>query len=215
VSWRSRFLGIVCVLALSAAPVTGFAQTAPASGVDILHRFFRQVDRYTALFNQVVLDETGEKIQDSKGRLWIERPNKFRWNYETPYKQQIVSDGEKLWVYDEDLKQVTVRALKGGLLDTPAVLLAGKGKLEQQFDIQDGGGGNNLTWVVLTPKKKDTGFEKVRIGFEQTRLRTLELIDGLGQTTRYTLSGGLENQPIDPARFTFTPPPGVDIVGEQ
>jgi outer membrane lipoprotein carrier protein len=192
------------------------AVAAPApSGVESLRRFFADVNRYTARFDQVVVDETGETIQESKGRLWIERPDKFRWDYDTPYKQEIVSDGERLWVYDEDLKQVTVRPLEGGLLDTPAVILAGRGRLEQQFTIKDDGVKDELAWVELSPKHKDSGFEKVRLGFEQGRLRRFELIDSLGQTTRYSLSDGLENKPISAERFSFTPPPGVDVVGER
>lgn len=184
-------------------------------GVPSLHRFFAEINRYTAFFTQVVLDDAGKPLQESKGRLWIERPNKFRWNYESPAKQQIVSDGERLWVYDEELKQVTVRSLKQGLLDTPAMLLAGRGRVEDRFTVKDLGVENRLAWVQLLPKSKDSGIEEVRLGFENGRLKTFELRDGLGQTTRYTLNSGLENQPIDPNRFTFTPPPGVDVVGEQ
>jgi outer membrane lipoprotein carrier protein len=205
--------GLLAVLC--AIPVV--ATTAPSSpnGVESLQRFFGDVSRFTAQFDQLLIDETGATIQESKGRLWIERPNKFRWDYETPYKQQIIGDGEKLWVYDEDLKQATVRSLKGGLLDTPAVLLAGQGRLNDQFQVRDDGVKNNLAWVELTPKNKDSGFEKVRLAFDNGRLREIELMDGLGQMTRYTLSGAVENKPIGAARFTFTPPPDVDVVGER
>lgn len=203
-----RFLALLGALA-----TFGAAAAEPSGGRESLERFFAEVERYTARFNQVVVDETGETIQESSGRLWIERPDKFRWDYETPYKQQIVSDGERLWVYDEDLRQVTVRSLKEGLLETPAALLAGRGRLAERFDIRDAGAADGLAWAELTPKKKDAGFERVRLGFEQGRLRKFELQDALGQTTRYTLRGGLENQPIASSRFTFTPPPGVDVVG--
>lgn len=202
------------LLALALCGAVSMAPAQPPGGRESLARFFEKVDRYTAQFTQVLLDEAGEPIQEAKGRLWIERPNKFRWNYETPYKQQIVSDGERLWVYDEDLKQVTVRPLQQGLLETPAALLAGKGRLEERFNVADVGEEGGLEWVELTPKGKDGGFEQVRLGFRQGRLRMFELHDALGQTTRYTLSDGLENQPIAPSRFTFTPPPGVDVVGE-
>lgn len=206
--------GALLLVAWSAIVAAASAVPEPG-GVDSLRRFFADVNRYTARFDQVVLDETGETIQESKGRLWIERPDKFRWDYDTPYKQEIVGDGERLWVYDEDLKQVTVRPLAGGLLDTPAVLLAGRGHLEEQFTVKDDGVKDKLAWVELSPKHKDSGFEKVRLGFERGRLRRFELIDSLGQTTRYTLRDGLENKPISAARFSFTPPPGVDVVGER
>jgi outer membrane lipoprotein carrier protein len=208
---------IVCALVLTAWSITAVAATAAGaqSGAESLRRFFAEVKRYTAKFDQVLLDETGATIQKSKGRLWIERPNKFRWDYETPYKQQIVGDGERLWVYDEDLKQVTVRPLKAGLLDTPAVLLAGRGRLEERFEIADAGVESDVAWIELLPKNKEAGFEKVRLGFVQGHLRGFELMDGLGQMTRYTLTDGLENKSISAERFTFTPPPDVDVVGER
>jgi len=208
---------IICGLLLSLCSIAIHSATATAAptGAESLRRFFTDVSRFTAQFEQLLIDETGATIQESKGRLWIERPNKFRWDYDTPYKQQIISDGERLWVYDEDLKQVTVRALKSGLLDTPAVLLAGQGRLEEQFQVRDAGVANNVAWVELIPKNKDSGFEKIRLAFEQGRLRGFELIDGLGQMTRFTLRGESENKPISAARFTFTPPAGVDVVGER
>lgn len=197
-----------------AAAGTATTSSTANSGLRSLHRFFNEVNRYTAFFTQVVLEDGRRPIQESKGRLWIERPNKFRWNYESP-KQQIVSDGERLWIYDEELKQVTVRPLKQGLLDTPAMLLAGRGRVEDQFTVKDLGTENSIAWVQLLPKRKDSGVDEVRLGFESGRLKVFELLDALGQTTRYTLHSGLENQPIDPSRFTFTPPPGTDVVGEQ
>ena len=146
-----------------------------ANGVQSLRRFFAEVNRYTAHFSQTVLDESDKPIQEAKGRLWIERPNKFRWNYESPAKQQVVSDGESLYVYDEDLKQVTVRSLKQGLLDTPAMLLAGRGRIDDQFVVKDAGREKGLDWAELTPKRKDSGVDQVRIGFVQGRWRMFEI----------------------------------------
>lgn len=206
-----RIAAAILLLTLSALST---AADAPTS-VQSLHRFFAEVNRYTSPFTQTLLDDAGKSVQEAKGRLWIERPNKFRWNYDSPSKQQIVSDGEKLFVYDEDLRQVTVRSLKQGLLDTPAMLLAGRGRVEDQFTVKDLGSENGLEWVQLLPKRKDSGIEQVRLGFERGRLKSFEITDGLGQTTRYVLHSGLENQPIDPSRFSFTAPPGVDVVGDQ
>ena len=192
---------------------TAAAAVAP-SGLDSLRRFFGQVRNYTAGFNQVVLDEALNVIQESSGTLWIQRPNKFRWNYDEPYKQQIVADGSKIWVYDEALQQVTVRPLTGGLGDTPAMLLAGQGKLDENFSVEKLGSQGNLDWVQLNPLRNDGGFVTIRIAFEKERIRSLEMIDGFGQTTRVTLNQGKENSQIEAANFSFTPPPGVDVVGQ-
>jgi outer membrane lipoprotein carrier protein len=202
---------VSCISTL--VPGAGAAAPAP-SGEASLRRFFNDVHSVHARFNQVVLDEALNTIQESSGTLWIERPNKFRWDYDVPFKQQIVSDGKTIWVYDKELQQVTVRALTGGLGDTPAVLLAGRGRLEEKFTIKSLDKQGSLAWAQLIPKSKDGGFEDIRLGFEQGRLRVLEMIDGFGQTTRVTLRDAKENLRIEPATFIFIPPKGVDVVGE-
>ena len=191
----------------------GASAVEAPSPTDSLRRFFNEVKSYTARFQQVAFDESQNPIQQSTGRLWLERPNKFRWNYDKP-RQQIVGDGERVWVYDEELEQISVRAMATGLADTPALLLAGKGRLEDAFTIKGQEQEAEIAWVELVPKRKDSGFERLRLGFEQDKIRVIEMLDGLGHTTRYTLRNGQENIKIDPARFNFLPPKGVDVVGE-
>jgi outer membrane lipoprotein carrier protein len=209
-----RKISLVGALLVIATGALGAAPSAAKSGADYLRRFFAEVSSYSAQFNQVVMDEALNPIQESSGTLLIERPNKFRWDYDAPLKQQIVSDGKQIWVYDKDLQQVTVRSLSGGLGDTPAVLLAGKGKLEDSFSVASMGAQGNLEWARLQPKRKDGGYEDIRVGFEAGKLKVLEMVDGFGQTTRVTLKGAKENTKIDAGKFSFTPPPGVDVVGE-
>jgi len=188
--------------------------TAQAAATQDLQRFFSKVQRYSARFDQVTLDEGMNPIQESSGNLWIERPGKFRWNYTVPYEQHIVADGKKVWVYDVELKQVAVRRMEGALGATPAILLSGQGALEGVFSIKDLGHQGELDWVQLTPKKNDGGFEKIRIGFEKSKIRTLEMIDGFGQTTRVTLRDAKENMQISADKFKFKPPAGVDVITE-
>lgn len=188
--------------------------TAHASAPTSLERFFNDVHTYSARFQQVVLDEGLNTLQESSGSLSIERPGKFRWDYDTPYKQQIVGDGSKVWVYDVELQQVTVRRMTGALGNTPALLLAGKAGLKRNFDVTDLGHQGKLDWVKLVPKTRDGGFEDIRIGFENGVIRSLELVDGFGQTTRITLHDASENKKIDPKRFAFVPPKGVDVISE-
>jgi outer membrane lipoprotein carrier protein len=207
-----RRFALILLLALFPSLVS--AANAASDPTASLRRFFSEVHSYQARFNQVVLDESLNIIQESSGTLWIERPDKFRWDYDLPFKQQIVADGSRIWVYDPELKQVTVRPLTGGLGDTPAMLLAGKGKLDNNFTVKSLGVQGKLSWAQLIPKRKDGGFEDIRIGFEQGRLRMLEMVDGFGQTTRVTLQAPKENRKIDAAKFSFTPPKGVDVVGE-
>lgn len=187
---------------------------ASAAATQDLQRFFNQVQRYSAHFDQVVLDEALNPLQESSGVLWIERPGKFRWDYTTPYMQHIVGDGKKVWVYDVDLKQVAVRRMEGALGATPAILLAGKGSLEKTFDITNLGTQGALDWVQMKPKTNDGGFENIRIGFEKGKIRILEMVDGFGQTTRVSLRDAKENVRISADKFDFKPPPGVDVISE-
>jgi outer membrane lipoprotein carrier protein len=179
-----------------------------------LQRFFSDVQSYTAKFSQVVLDESLNTLQESSGTLWIQRPNKFRWDYDIPFEQHIVGDGKRIWVYDVELEQVTVRRLGGGLGATPALLLAGQGKLDENFLVKSLGSQGQLEWTQLIPKNKDGGYEDIRVGFENGRIRILEMIDGFGQTTRIALRDANENVKINAGKFVFEPPPGTDVVGE-
>lgn len=199
-------------LALAASLV---CSSAFADVSDDLDHFFNEVRTYSAKFQQVVLDEEFNPIEESSGRVLIKRPGRFRWNYEPPGEHRIISDGEKVWVYDVELEQVTVRSLKEAVGKTPAGLLAGGADIDDQFNVTDLGQVNGpLYWVRMVPTGEDVGFEDIRIGFEDGRLRVLELVDGLDQTTRITMTDGEENEPISDSQFEFTPPDGVDVIDE-
>ena len=183
-----------------------------AAAADPLNRFFTEVQSYQANFKQVVLDEGLNTLQESSGTLWIQRPNKFRWDYEIPYKQHIVGDGDQVWLHDEELKQVTVRKMKGALGYTPAILLAGGGRLQDNFTVSKLQKQGDLQWMQMKPKTSDGGFDDIRLGFEGNVLRQMEMIDGFGQTTRITLSDNRENRQLRSSIFRFTPPKGVDVL---
>ncbi len=208
-----RFL---CRLRLAAvlAGSMGLVAVAHASAISSLNRFYHDVHTYSARFDQVVLDEALNPIQESSGTLWIERPGRFRWDYDVPYKQIIVGDGSRIWVYDKELQQVTVRRMAGSLGNTPAILLAGTGSLTANFVVENMGRQGRLDWVRMKPKVHDGGFQDIRIGFSGNQVRSLVMVDSFGQTTRITLTHVRENAHINPARFRFTPPKGVDVVGE-
>lgn len=213
--WLLSMRGVAMFFALAsciAYLVPALARTP--SPTEFMQRFFRELQSFEARFNQVVLDESLNLVQESSGRLWVQRPDKFRWEYDSPFRQHIVGDGQKIWVYDLELGQVTVRPMTGALGDTPAVLLAGRGQLDERFTVQSLGTQGKLEWAQLVPRRPDGGFEDIRIGFENGKIRVLEMVDGFGQTTRVTLRTARENAKIDPKKFTFTPPPGVDVVGE-
>lgn len=180
-----------------------------------LNHFFNDVRTYSARFQQVVLDEDFNPIEESSGKFLLKRPGRFLWDYEPPSEHKIISDGDKVWIYDVELEQVTVRSLKEAVGKTPAGLLAGGADIDKEFEVSDLGEVNGpLHWVRMVPRAKDVGFEDIRIGFDDGRLRVMELVDGLGQTTRITMTDATENQSIPDERFDFTPPDGVDVIDE-
>ena len=116
-------------LTLLLVPIASFA----ADSIARVDAYLATLSTLTADFVQVVQDKQGQVTERAAGTLSISRPNRFRWDYQQPYVQTIVADGKKLWLYDPDLEQVTVRSLEQGLGATPAMLLSGSGKVGDAF----------------------------------------------------------------------------------
>jgi chaperone LolA len=187
---------------------------AHAGGVDRLKAFVAGAKTVEADFTQTVIDKSGRVTQEARGTMAFSRPGKFRWDYRAPYEQIIVGDGKKLWLYDADLEQVTVKPLGDVVAGTPAALLAGDDAIEKYFSLKDAGQGDGLEWLEATPKSRETTFERIRMGFRGDLLVQMELFDHFGQRTSLKLSQLRRNPSIAPAHFTFTPPKGADIIGE-
>lgn len=187
---------------------------AVASGVDSLQAFLRHSQSLKAQFTQTVQDHNGKQVQNASGVMQFSRPGKFRWVYEKPYAQLIVGDGVKVWMYDADLNQVTVKKLDKALGSTPAALLAGDNEIERNFDLVDGGRGDGLEWVEASPKTQDGSFEKIRLAFRDGALAVMELRDHFGQTTTIRFTQLELNPRLAAKLFTFAPPAGADIVGD-
>jgi outer membrane lipoprotein carrier protein len=179
-----------------------------------LQDFYDNVKSMQADFTQTLFDNTGEVMQRAGGTLVIQRPGKFRWDYKDPYEQLIVADGRKLWLYDIDLEQITVKSMDIALGNTPAMLLSGTQPLKDDFDIIPMPQREGLQWVELIPKGETDGFEQVRLGFGKRELEMLEMIDGLGQVTRITFNNIKRNVSLDKQLFIFKPPVDVDVVGD-
>jgi chaperone LolA len=188
--------------------------TAHAGGIDRLRAFIAGAKTAEADFTQTVSDKNDRVTQQASGKMAFARPGKFRWDYSKPYEQVIVGDGVKLWLYDADLEQVTVKALGDVIAGTPAALLAGDNAIEKYFVLKDAGVADGLEWLEATPKSKDTTFERIRMGFKNDTLAQMELFDFFGQRTTLKLTRMVRNPAIPPSRFTFTPPKGADIIGE-
>lgn len=188
--------------------------TAYADGIKSLKDFYHNTDAMRANFVQVVTDSQGEAIQEVEGTMQLQRPNKFRWDYNKPYEQQIISDGKEVFLYDTDLEQVTVRSLNQTLGTSPASLLAGGADVENSFDLKDIQGQDGLDWVEALPKGEDSGYERILLGFKGSDLRKMELLDSFKNTTSIAFSAVERNPKLEVADFLFKAPEGVDVIGE-
>jgi outer membrane lipoprotein carrier protein len=192
-----------------------FSVTAEASAIDRFKTFVRTTQAARANFEQKVSDRGGKLVQESKGSFVFLRPGRFRWVYEKPVDQLIVGDGERVWIYDRDLNQVTVRRISKALGSTPAALLAGASDVEKAFELTDAGARDGLEWLEAKPKEKEAGFERIRMGFGTGGIQAMELTDHFGQTTLLRFSGLVRNPKVDAAEFRFEPPKGADVLGEK
>ncbi len=200
--------------ALSTAAIVFFPLLAHAGAIDQLHQFLNGTRTLKAEFSQIVINKSGRKPQQSSGTVAIARPGKLRWDIQKPYPQLVVGDGEKIWIYDPELKQVTVRKAGQAISSSPAALLAGSNELEKDFVLEEAGEAEGMNWVEATPRAGDSGFEKIRLGFAGKDLKAMELHDSFGQRTLIRFSGLERNTALPAATFRFTPPAGVDVLGE-
>jgi outer membrane lipoprotein carrier protein len=198
-------------MGLALCPLTAFA----ADSVARVDAYLASLRTLTATFVQVVQDKQGQVTERATGTLTISRPDRFRWDYREPYAQTIVADGKRLWLYDPDLEQVTVRSLEQGLGATPAMLLSGSGKVRDAFSAGPVEQQEGWTWCRLVPQQKGSDFERVSLGFDgRNELVAMELVDKLGQTTTIQFAQVKRGAALDDSLFRFVPPQGTDVIGE-
>jgi len=179
-----------------------------------LKAFLKESKSLTADFKQVLINEAGNPIQTSYGVFYLQRPGKFRWDYLKPFQQQIVSNSGKVWFYDTDLEQVTIKKLDESVGSTPALLLSGDISLEDNFIMKDQGVDGDLQWVKLLPKNQESSFKYILIGLSNGSLGGMELSDNFGQLTRIYFSNVILNPPIKQTLFQFNAPKGVDVFSD-
>jgi outer membrane lipoprotein carrier protein len=184
---------------------------AHADPVETLRGFVRDVKSGRSQFTQTVTSPDGAKKKTSSGSFEFSRPNRFRFAYAKPFEQTIVGDGEKVWIYDADLNQVSSRKLGQALGATPAALLAG-GTLERDFDLANLPPRDGLEWVEAKPKIQDGAFQAVRVGFKGRELAALEIVDSFGQKSLLRFDAFAANVPIAADAFRFTVPAGADVI---
>lgn len=224
---RRGALGAVAVLGVAVLGGVLLAAPALAAGAQTaLDRYLSGLATLRVEFNQTLSDGRGRQVESMRGSLIVVRPGKFRWEVRpakqagsvgaegAPATQLMVADGRNVWFLDRDLEQVTVKPAGNALTATPAMLLSGSVDLRTAFDVADAGQRDGLAWVKVKPKRGDAEFREARLAFQGSDLRRMELDDKLGQTAVLIFGTALRNAPVAPAETTFTPPPGVDVIGK-
>jgi len=198
---------------LVAALVAG---SALAGARDDLNTFTKGLKGLDGQFAQKVYDAKGKLKESSSGRVALSAPRLFRWEYVKPYPQLIVADGKKVWVFDPDLEQVTVRPQGVEEQNSPLATLIDPSKLDKEFLVKEGGSEAGLQWLLLTPKTPaNASFQSARLGFGKAGLSRMQVVDALGQRTEISFSGWKRNPAFARATFRYSPPKGVDVVGES
>ena len=201
----SRLLFVLCLI---------LSLSANATGLERIKEYFQNIQSASADFHQVVTDKQGHKTQDVTGVMQLQKPNKFRWDYNKPFVQQIIGDGEKIWLFDPELNQVTVRSFTKAAGSSPAALLAGGKEMERSFVIKDASRKGTLEWVLAVPKIGETGFERLFLGFKGDALMEMELHDSFGNRTAIQFINVVLNPKLSADLFKFTPPRDADVLGE-
>jgi outer membrane lipoprotein carrier protein len=200
------WVGLVCASAAAAA-------ASPASEVE---NYLAGLSTWSADFQQTIDDGQGKVTRSAAGKFYLQRPGKFRWDYAEPSEQVVLADGKQIWFYDKDLAQANVRDMDATLASTPAMLLSGGGSVSGQFDITAMPANGGLKWFQLIPKHSNTDFQLVRIGFDKEgELVSMFLADKLNQVTQLTFTHPTRNAKFPPDLFSFSPPPGVDVIGRD
>ena len=179
-----------------------------------LQAFLKSSKSLTADFKQVLINESGKPTQTSSGIFYLQRPGKFRWNYLKPFQQEIVSSSGKVWFYDTDLDQVTIKKLDESVGSTPALLLSGTISLDDNFTMEDQGIDGEMQWIKLLPKNQESSFKYILIGLNKGLLGGMELSDNFGQLTRIYFTNVQLNPPIKASMFEFIAPKGADVFSD-
>ncbi|MEP7042005.1 MAG: outer membrane lipoprotein chaperone LolA [Dokdonella sp.] len=179
-----------------------------------MEAFSKGLNAVSADFNQSVTDANGHRGDGSQGTLTLQAPRQFRWDTTKPYEQTLVADGERVWIYEPDLQQVSVRSQNSEEAHSPLTVLTDHSQLDSQFNASEAGERDGLTWLKLTSKAKEPEFEYAELGFDAQNLQRMLFKDQLGNTTEIRFSDWKRNPKLAAGSFKFTPPQGVDVIGD-
>jgi outer membrane lipoprotein carrier protein len=205
-----KFAQTLLVLLLS-FPFLLSADTAKSP----LINFLSELESFKADFSQTLSNEQGDILETSNGEVFLQNPGKFRWVYEEPYSQLIITDGETLWLYDQDLEQVTIRDVSKTIDKTPAAIISGQENIDKYYVTTELGKIEGYDWMELTPRDIENQYSSIRLGFNKDELGMMVMFDNLGQVTRIDFNNPVRNKRFGGPLFTFEIPENVDVIDDR
>lgn len=201
------------LVVLLSAPLALLAGQAGPARSD-LEQFAAQLDTLHARFEQTITSQDGVIESEGSGEIWLKSPGLFRWAYAGEYPELIVADGQRVWLYDEILEQVTVKPQSGLAENSPLMLLTDIEALDEQFEVREVGDHEGMNLLQLVSINAESEFDQVLLGFRGGQLALMQLEDAFGLRTSISFFEVIRNPELAEALFQFTPPPGTDVVGE-
>lgn len=182
---------------------------------DPLQAFLKNLESLEVSFVQILMNENGEQLEKTEGILYLKPPEKFFWHYQNPYSQKIISNGSILWIFDEDLEQVTVKNIDNKIQETPAGIILGNKSIQEHFVQVNMGVIDGYNWMELTPKNLEAQYKNIKMGFDGDKLGMMIITDNLEQTTRIDFANFKKNISLSPHIFNFEIPNNVDIFDQR
>jgi outer membrane lipoprotein carrier protein len=210
---RRAFILLTFPFLLSTNASTVFADES--AGENRLMEFLNGLETFSAGFEQTLYNEFGQELESSSGNVYLAQPGKFHWAYQQPYIQYLISNGSSLWIYDEDLEQVTISTIGDSVEKSPASILTGDVDLDDNYDIIELGRAEETDWIELIAKDANSQYNSIRLGFNQQELSGMVIFDNLGQRTLIMFTDAIRNAELDPVLFEFEPPAGVDVIDSR
>lgn len=199
-------------LRISASTCGLFFSLTLNAGNNPLDVFLDGLETFSADFEQKLIASSGEVLETSKGSVLLRRPGMFSWSYREPYTQEITSDGKSLWVYEEDLEQVTISDASAAVEDTPALIFSGRYSIDEHYVIYELEDDAGLAWLELTPRNIEAQYRALRLAFAGAELSGMVLLDSLGQTLLISFENTRRNPDLDRQLFRFTPADNIDVI---
>ena len=214
-----KFLYLLIAVFLFSAHVNYSQADELETVVDGIQNNYEEITDFHADFTQEATVKALDKVQKADGEVWFKKPGKMRWNYYTPVKDEIVSDGKTLWFYNVEEKQVIESPLaQVSETETTTTLLSGLGNIKKLFDAsfsESGKSDKNGNYMVdLKPKTGEEDYNKVTVAVDKDSMivNTIYLYDPFGNLTKITLNDIEIDKGVSDSLFSFVVPSGVEVV---